>query len=138
MRWKSIRIATLLTLCCALSSHAQLVSGTAPAMPIRGVGINEGFTDLPGFSLGWPTTVTAGDIAGRGYHVVKIWPIYQQPAQLAPIFNDPRIDVVIYRPLHNSQQLTECGGTTGLGLPPAASVLTSPIAMVASRHAMKR
>lgn len=110
MKGSSFLLAVLLL--AALPAAAQLVQGTQPAMPVRGVGVNEGFTDLPGYSLGQPTTTTAADITRRGYRVVKIWPIYQRPENLGTIFSDPGVNVIVYRPLHNSTQLTECGTTT--------------------------
>lgn len=85
-----------------------------PCIPIRAVGINEGFTAIPGYNLGQPTAVTADDLADRMMTnqkpgAVKIWPIYQTLASggLDSIFTDPRIKVIVYRPFYNQVQVPE-------------------------------
>jgi hypothetical protein len=80
----------------------EIVPAITPVIPIRGVGINEGWASLAGFSLGKKTTDTANDIAARGFRAVKIWPTVQWPVDLAPIFANPAIKVIVYRPLHSA------------------------------------
>ena len=96
------RIFVLATLLAGFAATAQ-ARNLNPCIPLRAPGINEGFTDLVGFSLGQATTVTADDVADRGFEVVKIWPIYQSlvNGQLDPIFNDSRLKVIVFRPFAN-------------------------------------
>lgn len=102
------------------------LQSTNPCIPIRAVGVNEGFTAIPGYNLGQPTTVTADDLADRMMTnqrpgAIKIWPIYQTltNGDLDPVFTDPRLKVIVYRPFDNQLQTpprpaapqTACGQT---------------------------
>ena len=103
-----------LTLAGALVLQGSFAA-TAKAQYLRhcvGIGINEGFASLSGYALGQQTTVTAADIASRGFGTVKIWPLSQDPAALSSVFTDPHLEVIIYRPLHHSTQESRCGLTT--------------------------
>ena len=118
-RWFAVSFVAILYL--SMNSLAQARSLNA-CIPLRAPGIDEGFADIPGYSLGRPTTTTAADIATRGFAIAKIWPIYQSLVnnQLDAIFNDDRLSVVVFRPFYNqtimppqqAQQSTICG-TTG-------------------------
>lgn len=93
------------------------VSAAAQTIPVRAVGVNEGFADLLG-SAPQATTVTAADIASttktnRNFKVVKIWPLHQTPVQLAPVFNDPNIKIIVYRPLHLATSQVLCNSGPG-------------------------
>ncbi len=118
-RWRAFLLAMLL---CSAATVPGWARSLDACIPLRAPGINEGFTDLVGFSLGQPTTTTVGNIATRGFAIAKIWPIYQSLVnnQLDAVFNDSRISVVVFRPFYNqtimppqqAQQSTICG-TTG-------------------------
>jgi len=122
-------ITIMLFIACSVFSAATAFGrGTAPCLPVRAPGVNEGFADLPGYSLGWPTTMTVStdsqkSVAARGLWAAKIWPIYQQlnyNNQLDAIFYDSRLKVIVFRPYYNqtaafsqaAQQTVSCG-TTG-------------------------
>jgi hypothetical protein len=117
--WCAFLLAVILSSSIISSVQARSL---APCVPLQAPGIGEGFTDIPGYSLGRPTTTTAEDIAARGFAVAKIWPIYQSlvNGQLDAIFNDDRLSVVVFRPFSNqtimppqqASQSTICG-TTG-------------------------
>lgn len=110
---KTKAVTPVLVNCLTLLLATLVIASPATAQlhNCRAIGINEGFTDLPVYSLGQPTTVTADGVADRGFHAIKIWPLFQNPTQLAPIFTDDRLDLIVYRPLHQAQSEQHCGQT---------------------------
>ncbi len=117
----ALHFIIVLALALLVSAAASALS-TNPCIPVRAPGIGEGFADLPGYSINLPTTSSTADDVSKGFRVVKIWPVYQQLAyenQLDPIFTNPNLDVIVFRPYSNqtattqsaAQQETLCAGT---------------------------
>lgn len=58
-----------------------------------------------------PNSTAAADIAGLGMHAIKLWPTeHYLSAGMRAIYEDPRFDVIVIRPLENSVIESGCQG----------------------------